>query len=93
MGILSKDKNDLYEVYAVSVGTFSSQGMGATSYAKSSAKKKADALEEEYDVETAVGDVRGREFRRFSEGGSYGGEIPIYADENLTKEQVRRVVN
>lgn len=93
MGILSKGKDNLHEVHAVKLSTYSSTGMKATKYASSSAKDIAQDLEEEYNVRTVVGDVRGRTQRSFSEGGNYGGEIPIYADRKLSKKQVRKVVN
>ena len=89
MGLLAEE--DKYEVYTVSVGQYHTQGMGAPKYAKDSAKRLAEKLEKEYGVETAVGDVEDRKSRSHTEGGNYGGYVPIYADQDLTEEEIREV--
>lgn len=89
MGILSSENK--HKVWTVSVGKYHTQGMGAPGYASREAKRIAESIEEEYGIETAVGDMEGRKFRSNTKGGNYGGEIPVYASENLTEKQVRKV--
>ena len=89
LGVLAEEK---FEVFRVSVGQYSSQGMGAVSYASDEAERKAEIIEDEFDVDTAIGSVQDRTTRSFAEGGNYGGYIPVYADRDLDQDEVERVV-